>query len=105
MAGEREAWDLIWDELMNNHGWVLDSENLVGDAGFDAEDILAEFAPVVEASIPSIGEEVEVTTSLLELGASDVPGVQEEEEDDVLSVIAVRKIVAYQEVDRRLFRK
>ena len=145
---EEEAWEFIWNELMENHGWVLDSNNLVGDVDFDAANIIAEYAPVVEFSDPMIGEEVEVSTSVEEgasgeeatrggvlcqeatggetaveegseewwgvqdpnmlveaLGASDVPGVQEEE-IDVLSVTAVRTrgIVAFQEVDRRSFR-
>jgi len=140
---EEEAWEFIWNELMENHGWVLDSNNLVGDVDFDAANIIAEYAPVVEFSDPMIGEEVEVSTSVEEgasgeeatrggvlcqeatggvtavkdwweirnpntlveaLGASDEPGDQKE--DDVLSVIVVRirKIVAFQEVDRRSFR-
>ena len=142
---EGEVWDHIWDELMVTHAWVLDSDNLVGDAEFDASNILAEYAPDVGLSDPMIGEEeVEVTTTMGEegaseeeatrggvlcqeatggvtavkdwweirnpntlveaLGASDEPGDQKE--DDVLSVIVVRirKIVAFQEVDRRSFR-
>ena len=143
MAAQRDAWDKIWDELMNDHGWVLDSANIVGDEEFDAENILAEYTPVVENVVPTIGEELEVMTTtveeeisegvgasgeeatrggdlsqeatgggtavegeraecgwwrtkdpnemVLELGVSDVPGVQEEEEDDVLIVVAVRK--------------
>ena len=122
---------------MVDHGWVLDPENLVGDSDFDAEGILEEYAPDVGNSVPMIGEEVLVTTTneeegasgeeatrggemsqeatrgetaveeggaesdwwkikdpntlVVELGASDVPGVQEGEDEDVLSVIAVRK--------------
>ena len=44
---EGEVWDHIWDELMVTHAWVLDSDNLVGDAEFDASNILAEYAPDV----------------------------------------------------------
>ena len=136
MAEENVVWDQIWDELMTTHAWVLGSDVMVDDAEFDAENVLAEYAPVVENREPAFGDAEDTSEVLKEdergegvsgeeatrggescqeatggetavgeerdwwkvkdpnflveaLGASDVSGVLEE--DDVLSVVAVRK--------------